>query len=172
MTVAEPQATPVTKAGKAYGPTVALAEVAGFAQGNLASALWRVPPVLLIVVTLGMNGILQGVASLCGGGTPSGFAPLGVRWVMTGPLLGVPPVIWLILIFIVLASLLLSRTAFGRRVYAVGMVGGVLLLTALQTLPAGTTTPPWSHSAIVFRVEPWGEMQCSVVRSNRVSGFS
>ena len=210
--------------------------VAGFAQGSVASAFWTVPLVLLvgaatgflngagvvifglppIVVTLGMNGILQGVALLYSGGTPSGFAPPSIRWVMTGHLLGVAPVIWLILIFIVLASLLLTRTAFGRRVYAVGnsqrvarlagvdvgrtiilvymlsgvcaalvgimlsgfsgqaslgmgddyllpsiavvvvggtlitggrgnylgMVGGVLLLTALQTLLAGTTTPP------------------------------
>ncbi|WP_419760356.1 ABC transporter permease [Acidisoma sp.] len=210
--------------------------VAGFGQGNAASALWAVPLVLLIgaatgflnglgvvvfglppiVVTLGMNGILQGVALLYSGGTPSGFAPPSIRWVMTGHLLGVAPVIWLILVFIVMASLLLTRTAFGRRVYAVGnsqrvarlagvdvgrtivlvymlsgvcaalvgimlsgfsgqaslgmgddyllpsiavvvvggtlitggrgnylgMVGGVLLLTALQTLLAGTTTPP------------------------------
>ena len=210
--------------------------VAGFAQGNATSALWAVPLVLLIgaatgflnglgvvvfglppiVVTLGMNGILQGVALLYSGGTPSGFAPPSIRWVMTGHLLGVAPVIWLILVFIVMASLLLTRTAFGRRVYAVGnsqrvarlagvdvgrtivlvymlsgvcaalvgimlsgfsgqaslgmgddyllpsiavvvvggtlitggrgnylgMVGGVLLLTALQTLLAGTTTPP------------------------------
>jgi ribose transport system permease protein len=210
--------------------------VAGFAQGTAASAIWAVPLVLLIgaatgflngtgvvifglppiVVTLGMNGILQGVALLYSGGTPSGFAPPSIRWVMTGHLLGVAPVIWLILIFIVLASLLLTRTPFGRRIYAVGnsqrvarlagvnvgrtiilvymlsglcaalvgimlsgfsgqaslgmgddyllpsiavvvvggtlitggrgsyigMVGGVLLLTALQTLLAGTTTPP------------------------------
>jgi ribose transport system permease protein len=210
--------------------------VAGFAQGNAASAIWAVPLVLLIgaatgflngagvvvfglppiVVTLGMNGILQGIALLYSGGTPSGFAPSSLRWVMTGHFLGVTPVIWLILIFIFLASLLLTRTAFGRRIYAVGnsqrvarlagvdvgqtivlvymlsgvcaalvgimlsgfsgqaslgmgddyllpsiavvvvggtlitggrghylgMVGGVLLLTALQTLLAGTTTPP------------------------------
>jgi ribose transport system permease protein len=218
--------------------TIGLAGIllAGFAQGTAASAFWAVPLVLLIgagtgflngtgvvifglppiVVTLGMNGILQGVALLYSGGTPSGFAPPSIRWVMTGHLGGVAPVIWLILIFIVLASLLLGRTAFGRRVYAVGnsqrvarlagvdvgrtiilvytlsgvcaalvgimlsgfsgqaslgmgdeyllpsiavvvvggtlitggrgnylgMVGGVLLLTALQTLLAGTTTPP------------------------------
>jgi ribose transport system permease protein len=208
----------------------------GLAQGHPGSAIWVVPAVLLlgvaigflngagvvifglppIVVTLGMNGILQGAALLYSGGTPSGFAPPSVNWVMTGRFFGLVPVIWLILGFIVLASLLLSRTAFGRRIYAVGnsqrvarlaganvgrtivlvymlsglcaalvgimlsgfsgqaslgmgddyllpsiavvvvggtlitggrgnylgMVGGVLLLTALQTLLAGTTTPP------------------------------
>ena len=210
--------------------------VAGFGQGSASSAIWAVPLVLLagaatgfvngtgivifglppIVVTLGMNGILEGIALLYSGGTPSGFAPPSIRWVMTGHLFGMTPVIWLILLFILLASVLLKRTAFGRRVYAVGnsarvarlagvdvgrtiilvymlsglcsalvgimlsgfsgqaslgmgddyllpsiavvvvggtlitggrgnylgMVGGVLLLTALQTLLAGTTTPP------------------------------
>ncbi|WP_428391057.1 ABC transporter permease [Lichenicoccus sp.] len=209
--------------------------LAGFAQGNAASALWAVPAVLVIgalvgaangigvvvfglppvVVTLGMNGILQGAALLYSGGTPAGFAPPSIRWLMTGHLLGITPVIWMIIVFIVLATLLLTRTTFGRRVYAVGnsqrvarlagvdvgrtivlvymlsglcaglvgimlsgfsgqaslgmgddyllpsiavvvvggtlitggrghylgMVGGVLLLTALQVLLAGTTTP-------------------------------
>jgi ribose transport system permease protein len=210
--------------------------LAGFAQGDAGSALWAAPAVLLIgtligfvngagvvffglppiVVTLGMNGILQGAALLYSGGTPAGFAPPSVRWLMTGRLLGITPAIWMIAAFIVFATLLLTRTAFGRRVYAVGnsqrvarlagvhvgrtiilvymlsgvcaalvgimlsgfsgqaslgmgddyllpsiavvvvggtlitggrghylgMVGGVLLLTALQTLLAGTTTPP------------------------------
>jgi len=210
--------------------------VAGLAQGSADAALWTIPLVLAvgaaigalngagvvlfglppIVVTLGMNGILQGVALLYSGGTPSGFAPPVVRWVMTGSLGGATPVIWLVLLFIFAACLLLSRTGIGRRIYAVGnnprvarlagvnvgrttigvyvlsglcsalvgimlagfsgqaslgmgddyllpsiavvvvggtlitggrgtylgMVGGVLLLTALQTLLAGTTTPP------------------------------
>ena len=210
--------------------------VAGLAQGSADAAIWTVPLVLLIgaaigvvngagvvlfglppiVVTLGMNGILQGAALLYSGGTPSGFAPPALRWIMTGHLAGITPVIWFVLVFIVAATVLLSRTSFGRRIYAVGnnprvarlsgvnvgriiigvyvlsalcaslvgimlagfsgqaslgmgddyllpsiavvvvggtlitggrgqylgMVGGVLLLTALQTLLAGTTTPP------------------------------
>ncbi|GAB0117999.1 ABC transporter permease [Acidisoma sp. 7E03] len=210
--------------------------MAGLAQGSADAAIWTVPLVLIvgagigalngagvvlfglppIVVTLGMNGILQGAALLYSGGTPSGFAPPALRWLMTGNLLGAPPVIWFVLLFILAATLLLSRTGFGRRIYAIGnnprvarlsgvnvgrttigvyvlsgvcsalvgmmlagfsgqaslgmgddyllpsiavvviggtlitggrghylgMVGGVLLLTALQTLLAGTTTPP------------------------------
>lgn len=210
--------------------------VAGLAQGAPDAALWTIPLVLAvgaligcingagvvlfglppIVVTLGMNGILQGVALLYSGGTPSGFAPPVLRWLMTGSLAGLPPVIWCMILFVVAACLLLGRTAMGRRIYAVGnnprvarlsgvnvgstvigvyvlsglcsavvgmmlagfsgqaslgmgddyllpsiavvvvggtlitggrgtylgMVGGVLLLTALQTLLAGTTTPP------------------------------
>ena len=175
--------------------------------------LLRLPP---IVVTLGMNGILQGGALLYSGGAPSGFAPAPMRWLMTGHIGGLTPVILALAGFVAFAMLLLGRTVFGRRIYAVGnsarvarlsgvdvgrtiilvyalsglcsalagcmlagfsgqaslgmgddfllpsiavvvvggtlisggrgryvgMLGGVLLLTALQTLLAGTTVPP------------------------------
>ncbi|WP_448955171.1 ABC transporter permease [Labrys neptuniae] len=176
-----------------------------------------------IVMTLAMNGILQGVALVYSGGTPDGFASPGLRWLMTGQLLGATPVVWFIMAFVAIACVLLGRTTFGRRVYAIGnsvraaelsgvpvggtlvlvymlsglcsalvgvllsgfsgqaslgmgdeyllpsiavvvvggalitggrgryigMIGGVLLLTALQTLLAGTTLP-YATRAIVY----------------------
>jgi ribose transport system permease protein len=166
-------------------------------------------------MTLAMNGVLQGVAMVYSNGTPSGFAPPEVLWLMTAHIAGVTPELLLLAVFVVVAALLLSKTPFGRRVYAignsaraarlsgvdvgrttvlvyvlsglcsaivgvlldgfsgqaslgmgdsyllpsiavvvvggtlitggrgsyVGMIGGVLLLTALQTLLAGTTLP-------------------------------
>lgn len=208
----------------------------GLMAGSDGNLWWAVPAVLAtgaaiglanglgvtllglpaIVVTLGMNGILQGIALLYSGGTPAGFAAPGLRWLMNGSLGGVTPVVWFVAAFAILGHLLLSRTPFGRRVYAIGnsrrvarlsgvnvsgttigvyalsgicsaivgllltgfggqaslgmgdayllpsiavvviggtlitggrgyyigMIGGVLLLTALQTLMAGTTVPP------------------------------
>jgi len=73
-----------------------------------------------IVVTLASNGILQGMALLTSGGTPSGFAPPMLRWFMTGSLGGVTPVVWFTAAFAVAAVLLLSHTVFGRSVMAVG----------------------------------------------------
>jgi ribose transport system permease protein len=73
-----------------------------------------------IVMTLAMNGILQGAALVYSGGTPAGFASPAERWVMTGRLAGATPVIWLLVVFIAAALLLLTRTPFGRRLYAVG----------------------------------------------------
>lgn len=92
----------------------------GTALGALNGAgivLLGLPP---IVMTLAMNGILQGAALVYSGGTPAGFASPAERWVMTGRLAGATPVIWLLLVFIALALLLLTRTPFGRRLYAVG----------------------------------------------------
>jgi ribose transport system permease protein len=208
---------------------------AGMIKGSNAATLYAVPLALLvgtaigfcngmgivalgispIVMTLAMNGILQGASLVYSGGTPDGFSSPALRWLMTGDVAGVTPVVVLILLFVVASMFLLGRTAFGRRVYAIGngvlpaelsgvpvrativkvymlsgfcaalvgcllsgfsgqaslgmgddyllpsiavvvvggalitggrgqyigMIGGVLLLTALQTLLAGTTLP-------------------------------
>lgn len=176
-----------------------------------------------IVMTLAMNGILQGAALVYSGGTPDGFSAPGLRWIMTGQVIGITPVVFLVVAFVIVAAILLGRTAFGRRVYAIGnsvraarlsgvpvggtivrvymlsgfcsalvgcllsgfsgqaslgmgdeyllpsiavvvvggalitggrgryigMIGGVLLLTALQTLLAGTTLP-YATRAILY----------------------
>jgi ribose transport system permease protein len=113
---------------------------AGLIRGSDATAAWAVPLglalgaglgalngagiVLLglppIVMTLAMNGILQGAALVYSNGTPAGFASPAERWLMTGSLGGVTPVVWFLAAFVALALLLLNRTTFGRRVYAVG----------------------------------------------------
>ena len=110
--------------------------LAGIVQGREFEAVWAIPLVLgigaliglfnglgvvlfalpPIVVTLAMDGILQGVAMVYSNGTPSGFAPPELRWLMTARVGGVTPVLWLLAIFVVVATLLLSRTPFGRRV--------------------------------------------------------
>jgi ribose transport system permease protein len=208
---------------------------AGLIQGSNEATIWVVPLTLgigaligvvngvgiaslglpPIVVTLATNGVLQGVSLLYSNGTPSGFVSPALRWLMTGAVAGVTPVVVLMALFILFGVTLLGRTVFGRWVYAlgnsprasflsgvgvkattvgvyalsgfcaalvgilitgfsgqaslgmgddfllpsiavvivggtlitggrgnyIGMIGGVLLLTALQTLLAGTTLP-------------------------------
>jgi len=95
---------------------LAVAVVVGTLNGLGVVALGLSP----IVVTLAMNGLLQGAALIYSDGTPSGFAAPALRWLMTAKVLGVTPVIALLALFIAAGVLLLGRTAFGRRVYAVG----------------------------------------------------
>ena len=129
---------------------------AGLISGSDTAALWVVPLGLLlgaalgtlnglgivvlglppIVMTLAMNGILQGAALVYSGGTPAGFASPGERWLMTGHLAGLTPVIWLLLVFASAALLLLNRTPFGRRVYA---VGNSPVVARLSGVGVGTT---------------------------------
>jgi ribose transport system permease protein len=113
---------------------------AGLIRGSDAMALWVIPfglvlgavlgavngvgIVLLglppIVMTLAMNGILQGAALVYSGGTPAGFASPAERWFMTGSLGGVTPVLWFLALFVIGALVLLNRTPFGCRIYSVG----------------------------------------------------
>ena len=114
--------------------------VAGLVRGSDLAAIWVIPfglalgtgigvvnglgIVLLglppIVMTLAMNGILQGAALVYSNGTPDGFASPGMRWLMTGHLGFLTPVVVLVAVFAVAATVLLGQTVFGRRIYAVG----------------------------------------------------
>ncbi len=203
--------------------------LAGMVKGSDAALLYALPLALLIgaavgfingagivvlgvspiVMTLAMNGILQGLALVYSNGTPDGFSSPLLRQFMTDARLGVTPVVIFDVLFVILAVLLLQRTPFGRRIYAVGngqrvaamsginvggtlirvymlsgvcsalvgtlltgfsgqaslgmgdeyllpsiavvVVGGALLLTALQTLLSGSTLP-FATRAILFGV--------------------
>ncbi|UHD44603.1 ABC transporter permease [Aureimonas altamirensis] len=127
--------------------------LAGIVQGSDAALLYAVPLVLLvaacigllnglgvvalglspIVVTLAANGILQGIALIYSNGTPSGFASPWLRWLMTGRLGPITPVLVLLAVFLVAGTLLLGRTAFGRRIYAVGNSMEAARLSGVRT---------------------------------------
>ncbi|MCF1707923.1 ABC transporter permease [Tabrizicola sp. J26] len=122
--------------------TIALAGivVSKMAAGSNAELIYAIPFVLLmgafigllngsgivilglspIVMTLAMNGMLQGVSLLYSGGTPDGFAAPLLRTFMTQRFLGVTPVVIFLILFVIFAVLLLTRTPFGRRIYAIG----------------------------------------------------
>jgi len=112
---------------------LALACVIGFANGVGVVALGVSP----IVVTLAMNGFLQGAALLYSHGTPAGFASPLLRWFMTGHVVGVTPVVFFLIAFVVFAVVLLSDTPFGRRVYGIG--NGVRV-ARLSGIAVGRTT--------------------------------
>ncbi len=114
--------------------------LAGMSRGANDAMLWTAPTVLAvaaavgivngvgivglgispIVMTLAMNGVLQAAALIYCNGAPLGLAPPGLRWLMAGKLGGLTPIVWLLAGFVIGSTLLLSRTTFGRRLYAVG----------------------------------------------------
>ena len=127
--------------------------LAGLVQGSDAALLYALPMVFAvaaligllnglgvvalglspIVVTLAANGILQGLALLYSGGTPAGFASPALRWLMTGKIAGITPVLGLLALFVIGGTLLLGRTAFGRRVYAIGNAMEAARLSGVRT---------------------------------------
>ncbi len=98
-------------------PIVLLVSVLiGFLNGVGVVALGLSP----IVVTLAMNGILQGLALIWSNGSPSGFTAPALRWLMTGNIFNITPVILFLVAFVLFSTFLLGRTVFGRYVYAIG----------------------------------------------------
>jgi ribose transport system permease protein len=122
--------------------TITLAGVVltGITNGSDTSAIWAIPTVLLmgavigtlngvgiaflritpLIMTLAMNGILQGTALVYTNGAPTGFAPPALRWLMTGRLFGFTPVVFALVGFVAVAVFLIHATVFGRRLFAVG----------------------------------------------------
>jgi ribose transport system permease protein len=95
---------------------LALGAVIGAVNG-VGIAVLRISP---LIMTLAMNGILQGTALVYTDGAPTGFAPPAIRWMMTGRLFGLTPVILAVIAFAALAWFLMHATVFGRRLFAVG----------------------------------------------------
>ncbi|MDW6024026.1 ABC transporter permease [Mesorhizobium sp. BAC0120] len=88
----------------------------GFING-LGVAQFGVPP---IIMTLAANVILQGLILVLTGGSPSPTAPDLIKFLSVGRVGGIPVIalIWLALALV--ATVLLSKAAFGRHLYALG----------------------------------------------------
>jgi ribose/xylose/arabinose/galactoside ABC-type transport system permease subunit len=101
-----------------------LAIVVGLAAGaacGLVNGLLithgRLPP---FIATLGMMSVARGAALVFTDGRPVSGFEAGFRSLATGRVLGIPaPVLCAAVVYLV-AHLLLSRTRFGRYVYAIG----------------------------------------------------
>ncbi|GAC1394905.1 MAG: ABC transporter permease [Chloroflexota bacterium] len=103
-------------------PVVLLSGLATGIVNGLGIVLFEIPAV---VMTLGMNGIMLGlVLGLTGGftcPTCNASVPPSVQTVFTGQIGNGPPNALLLWALVVIAvGLLLSRTALGRRIYALG----------------------------------------------------
>lgn len=88
----------------------------GFVNG-LGVVLFGMPS---IVVTLATNGIMQGLALLYTGGIPTGRSPPSLQWLFNERWLGFAPAAWSIILVALAAVIILHRTSFGRRIFAVG----------------------------------------------------
>ncbi len=153
--------------------------LAGLVKGSDAALIYALPIALLvglavgfvngagvvllgvspIVMTLAMNGILQGAALVYSNGTPDGFSSPLLRRFMTDRELFVTPVVLFVAVFAIVAVLLLGRTPFGRRVYAVGNGERV---AALSGVPVGQT---------LIRVYMLSGL-CSAIVGALLTGFS
>jgi ribose/xylose/arabinose/galactoside ABC-type transport system permease subunit len=101
-----------------FGILAGLAAGAACGLGNgLLITLGRLPP---FIATLGMMSVARGMALVASGGRPiSGFSE-EFRAIATGEYFFTPAPVWIVLGVYLLAHLVLTRTKFGRYVYAIG----------------------------------------------------
>jgi ribose transport system permease protein len=109
-----------TKAGVPVPLAMALGVLAGAVCGAVNGLLVtraKLPP---FIATLGMMSVARGAALVFTEGRPvSGFDE-GFRWLATGSVGPIPaPVIVMVVVY-VCAHIVLTRTTFGRYVYAIG----------------------------------------------------
>ncbi len=100
----------------AVAAAVLAAAVAGFFNGLLITRV-RVPPLIMTLATLALyRGLAEGISEARSvRGYPDWFFILG-----QGEVLGVPTQLWLLLVAVIVFWIVLSRTTFGRSLYAIG----------------------------------------------------
>ena len=112
--------------------TLGMGVLVGVTNG-IGAGVFGVPAV---VMTLAMNGIMEGLTlGLSGGMTCeacASYAPPLVQQVVHSHLLGVPAVLYVWLLAAIVVSLVLAFTTFGRATYAVGNNALVSYLAALR----------------------------------------
>jgi ribose transport system permease protein len=101
------------------------------AVNGLGITLFGIPP---IIMTLAVNVILQGSILVYTGGAPPGMAPAFIQFLAVGRLFTVPVVLFVWAVLALVAAGLLSKTAFGRHLYALGTSAGVSEFSGVPTL--------------------------------------
>mgnify|MGYP005811098615 CR=1 FL=1 len=88
----------------------------GFANGFLTTRL-RIAP---FIVTLGTLGIVRGLTLIISNGLPVHQLPAGFSFLGEGTVLGVPFVLWILLLCAVSVHVILEHTRLGRYAFAIG----------------------------------------------------
>jgi ribose transport system permease protein len=101
-------------AGVLVGLAVGMA--CGFLNGLLITRL-RIPP---FVVTLGTLGIYRGLALIFSNGLPVHKIPAAFSFLGEGSLLGIPFVLWMLVLCAVAVHVVLEHTRLGRYAFAIG----------------------------------------------------
>ncbi|MDI3341487.1 MAG: ABC transporter permease [Sphaerobacter sp.] len=102
----------------ALGLTLLVGLLIGVING-LGITLLRIPP---LVMTLGMTGVVQGLVLVVTQGQMQGaVAPIMARLVARPLALGIPGVVLIWVVLGVAMWLVLQRTAYGKRLFAIGV---------------------------------------------------
>ncbi|HEX3957818.1 MAG TPA: ABC transporter permease [Trebonia sp.] len=98
-----------------------LAVVAGLLWGILNGILVARLELSSLIITLGTLGAAQGAAEVLANGSDIATVPAKLNdTIGVGQWLGIPYLLWIVAAIVVVAGVVLSKTRFGSRTYAIG----------------------------------------------------
>ena len=121
--------------------------------GNDAALWWVIPVILVfgallgfingfgitvleispIVMTIASNVIVRGITLVAINGTPKGYTPPSITYLMSGHMFGwLPPIFIIVAVLYIAAMLILTKTKYGRYIYAIGNNSHVSFLSGVQ----------------------------------------
>ncbi|WP_320199830.1 ABC transporter permease [Agrobacterium sp. rho-13.3] len=106
--------------GLGFGPTIILTIMAGATLGFVNGTLTAKLLLPSFIVTVATMGIYRGLVSLPTNGAPAMI--MDPTWTAIGSqsFLGLPIIIWIVVVLFLFNHILLSKTTFGRRAYLTG----------------------------------------------------
>ncbi len=106
--------------GMGFAPALVLTLVAGALMGLINGVLTAKLLLPSFIVTVATMGIYRGLVSLPTNGAPAMI--MNETWTAIGTesFLGLPIIIWIVLVLFVFNQVLLGKTTFGRRAYLTG----------------------------------------------------
>ena len=108
----------------------------GFFNGLLITRV-RVPPLIMTLATLALyRGLAEGISQARSvRGYPEWFFVLG-----QGEVLGVPTQLWVLLVAVIVFWIVLSRTTFGRSLYAIGHNETAARYSAIRSIASSSSS--------------------------------
>ena len=108
------------QSGMGVLPALGLAVLIGMGIGAVNGTLAAYSTNHPFIITLGMAIVLQGLAIAVTGGSPISSIDEALVDFGAGRFLGIPMPVWTAVLVLVLVSIVLRFTVFGRRLYALG----------------------------------------------------
>jgi len=85
------------------------------------------------VATLGSSIVLRGARLMWTQGLPQGHIPANLNALGVGASLGIPNLFYVFLVCAIIMAIVLTRTGYGRRLYAVGTNRSVATLSGIRS---------------------------------------
>ncbi len=109
--------------------TLLFGAVAGLLNGALVTKR-AVPP---FIATLGISIVLKGIRLIWTEGLPRGRIPENLKELGTGTFIGIPNLFFVFVGIAIIISIVLSKTGYGRKLYAVGNSNAVSNLCGIRS---------------------------------------